>query len=55
MRKKPDSTVFKISLEKSSEIGFILLPAFYLIICPMKVKKNFEKIAIVKSQELVSF
>ena len=45
----------KILLVKSSEIDFIFLSAFYLIICLMKAKKNFEKIAIFKTQELVSF
>jgi hypothetical protein len=35
-------------LVKSSENGFILVPAFYLIMCLMKAPKNFEKIAILK-------
>ena len=39
---------------KSSENGFILVLAFYLIICLMKAPKNFEKIAILKIWELVS-
>ena len=42
-------------LVKSSENDFIFLPAFYLIMCLMKARKNFEKIAILKTQELVSF
>ena len=45
----------KILLEKSSENGFIFLPAFYLIMCLLKAKKNFENIAILKTRELVSF
>ena len=40
-------------LVKSSENGFIPVPAFYLIMC-MKAPKNFEKIAILKIWELVS-
>ena len=40
------SSIF--SLIKSSEIGFIFLPAFYLIIWLMASPKNFEKIAILK-------
>ena len=42
-------------LVKNSENDFIFLPAFYLIMCLMKAPKNFEKIAILKTQELVSF
>ena len=42
-------------LVKSSENGFILVPAFYLIMCLMKAPKNFENIAILKIWELVSF
>ena len=42
-------------LVKSSEYGFIFLLAFYLIMCLMEAKKNFEKIAILKTRELVSF
>ena len=42
-------------LLKSSENHFISLPAFYLIIWLMKAKKTFEKIAILKTQGLVSF
>ena len=34
---------------------FIFLPAFYLIMCLMKSPKNFEKIAILKIWQLVSF
>ena len=55
MRKKSDSTISKVSLEKSLENCFIFLPTFYLIICLMKVKNNFEKTAILKTQQLVSF
>ena len=40
---------------KRSENNFIFLPAFYLIMCLMKAQKNFEKIAILKIWELVSF
>ena len=40
-------------LVKSSEN--IFLPAFYLIMWLMKLSKNFEKIAILKIGELVSF
>ena len=42
-------------LEKNSENDFIFVPAFYLIVCLMKASKNFEKIAILKILELVSF
>ena len=35
-------------LMKSSENNFISLPAFYLIMWPMKASKNFEKVAILK-------
>ena len=42
-------------LVKSSENYFISLPAFYLIISLMKAIKTFEKIAILKTQGLVSF
>ena len=45
----------KISLIKSSKMDFIILPAFYLIMWLMKLPKNFEKIAILKIGELVSF
>ena len=34
---------------------YVLLPAFYLIIWLMKLQKKFEKIAILKIGELVSF
>ena len=40
---------------KISRNNFIFLLAFYLIMCLMKAPKNFEKIAILKTQELVSF
>ena len=42
-------------LVKSSEKYFVLLPAYYLIMRLMKLQKNFEKIAILKIGELVSF
>ena len=42
-------------LVKSSENDFIFLLANYLIIWLMKAKKNFEKIAILKTRGLVSF
>ena len=45
----------KILFVKSSENDFIFLPAFYLIMRLMKAKNNFEQIAILKTQELVSF
>ena len=45
----------KILLVKNSENDFIFLYAFYLIICLMKPKKKFEKIAILKTREVVSF
>ena len=45
----------KISLMKSSENDFIFSSAFYLIMCLMKAKKNFQKIVISKTRELVSF
>ena len=44
----------KISLVKSSKNNFIFLPVFYLIMCLMKAQKNFGKIAILKTWELVS-
>ena len=40
---------------KSSKNNFIFLPAFYLIMYIMKAPIFFEKIAILKTQELVSF
>ena len=40
---------------KSSEIVFIFLPAFYLIIWLMTSPKNFEKISILKIWQLVFF
>ena len=52
---KCHKSIFKSSLVKSSENNFIFLPAFYLIMCLMKAPKNFEKIAILKTQELVCF
>ena len=52
---KCHKSIFKSSLVKTSENNFILLPAFYPIICLMKASKNFEKIAILNTQELVSF
>ena len=42
-------------LVKSSKKYLILLPAFCLIMWLMKLPKNFEKIAILKIGELVSF
>ena len=45
----------RMLLMKSSKSFFISLPAFYLIMCLMKAQKTFEKIAILKTQELVSF
>ena len=45
----------KNSLIVKSVNNFISLPAFYLIMWLMKVKKNFEKIAILKTRELVFF
>ena len=45
----------KFLLMKSSENNFIFSPVYYLIIVLMKAYKNFEKIAILKTQELVSF
>ena len=40
---------------KSSQNNYIFLPASYLIIWLMKAPKNFLKIVIVKTGELVSF
>ena len=48
------TVISKKLLVKSSENGFIPVPAFYLIMCLMKAPKNFEKIAILKIWELVS-
>ena len=48
------TVITKKLLVKSSENGFIPVPAFYLIMCLMKAPKNFEKIAILKIWELVS-
>ena len=45
----------KIILVKSSRSNFIFLPVFYLIMCLMKDPNFFEKIAILKIWELVSF
>ena len=45
----------KILLMKSLKKYFIFLPAFYLIRCLMKSPKNFEKIAILKKWQLISF
>ena len=42
-------------LVKSSKKHLIFLPAFYLIICLMKSPRNFEKIAILKIWQLISF
>ena len=42
-------------LMKSSEIVFIFLPAFYLIIWLMTSSKNSEKISILKVWQLVFF
>ena len=42
-------------LIKSSEIMFIFLPAFYLIIWLMPSPKNFEKISILKIWQLVFY
>ena len=36
-------------------MNFICLPAFHLIMCLMKSPKNFEKIAILKKWQLISF
>ena len=44
-----------ICLIKSSEIVFIFIPAFYLIIWLMTSPKNFEKIAILKIWQLFFF
>jgi hypothetical protein len=53
---KIDTKVYsKNLLIKSSENNFIFLPAFYLIMWLMKAKNNFEKIAILKTRELISF
>ena len=45
----------KIVLIKSSKNYFIFLPAFYLVMCLMKDPKNFWRIVILKTRELVSF
>ena len=42
-------------LIKSSEIIFIFLPGFYLIIWLMTSPKNFEKIPILKTRQLIFF
>ena len=47
---KKDTKLFQIfCLIKSSEIIFIFLPEFYLIIWLMTSPKNFEKIPILKT------
>ena len=46
---------FKNLLMKSSEIVFIFLPAFYLIIWLITSPKNSEKISILKIWQLVFF
>ena len=48
-------SIIKNFLMKSSEIVFIFLPAFYLIIWLMTSLNNFEKISILKILELVFF
>ena len=40
---------------KSPEIGFIFIPAFYLIIWLMTSSNNFEKISILKIWQLIFF
>ena len=40
---------------KSSENDFISLPAFNLSMCLIEASKNFLKIVVFKTQELVSF
>ena len=42
-------------LMKSSDIVFIFLPAFYLVIWLMTSPKNFEKMSILKIWQLVFF
>ena len=42
MSKKLDSTIVKKSISKKFRKLFFFLSAFYLIICLMKAKKNFE-------------
>ena len=55
MRKKSDSTVFNNFIRKKFRKCLFFLPAFYLIICLMKPKKNFEKIVNLKTPELITF
>ena len=45
----------KNSLMKSSDIVFIILPAFYLVIWLMTSPKNFEKMSILKIWQLIFF
>ena len=44
----------KMILVKRSENNFVFLPVFYLIIWLMKTSKNFGKITILKTLELIS-
>ena len=52
---KKTKVISKNLLVKSSENDLIFSAAFYLIMCLMKAPKNFEKIVILKTWELVSF
>jgi hypothetical protein len=45
---KSTKLYLKILLVKISENRFIFIPAFDLVMCPIKAPKNFEKIAILK-------
>ena len=55
MRKKTELTIFKNCINEQFIKQLYFLPVFYLIMWFMKVPKNFEKIVILKTQELVSF
>ena len=52
---KKTKVISKNFLVKSSENIFIFSVAFNLVMCLMKPPKNFEKIVILKTRELVSF
>ena len=51
----PKRSQFTFLFSKKFRKYPILLPAFYMIMWLMKLPKNFEKIAILKIGELVSF
>ena len=55
IHKKSDKSLFTISIGETSRNYLIILLVYYLIMWLMKSPKNFEKIAILKIWQLVSF